>query len=298
MRDLSVPHINGLAKIARRLKTTIRRHFARHHSSAMARVLTRFSETYLMDYWNRSNFDFGRNGERFLIDVIRNSSDGEVVCFDVGANRGDYLEQLLASSPRWTVHCFEPIRPTFATLERKHRHSTGVTLNCIGLSSAGKAFTVYHFPDVDGADSSMPLSTGGAIKMECEAQTGDSYMEAHQIARIDLLKIDTEGHELEVLKGFGAAIRQGQVGVIQFEYGITALPARWYLGDVYRLLGPLGYRIGRLFPDGVEFKVYYPALDEGHIMGNWVAVHESNAALIEKLALQKYSIFQHGERAY
>ncbi len=63
--------------------------------------------------------------------------------------------------------------------------------------------------------------------------------------------------------------------LIQFEYGDTYIPAGKTLYGIYQILAPLGYRIGRVYPDHVEFKDY-DFCDEHYRMGNYVAVKEGD----------------------
>ena len=88
---------------------------------------------------------------------------------------------------------------------------------------------------------------------------------------IDFLRLDVEGHEVDVLTGFAGTLDSSRApGVIQFEYGMTYIPARHTLHEVYGKLGSR-YAIGRLCPDGVDFKEY-DAVDDHFRMGNYIAV--------------------------
>jgi hypothetical protein len=90
------------------------------------------------------------------------------------------------------------------------------------------------------------------------------------LTKIDLLKIDVEGHEAEVLRGF-QMLKSLAPKIIQFEYGPTFFPSRHTLQEVYNILGPIGYEIGRLYPRKVDFKAY-AIPDENLRMGNYIAV--------------------------
>ena len=48
-------------------------------------------------------------------------------------------------------------------------------------------------------------------------KTGEYYCNENNIKYIDFLKIDSEGYELNILKGFGEMIKN--IKIIQFEYG-------------------------------------------------------------------------------
>lgn len=100
---------------------------------------------------------------------------------------------------------------------------------------------------------------------------GESYCRTRNIESIDLLKIDTEGHEFKVVKGFENMIAEGRVGIIQFEYGYANVLTKDLLIDFYRMLIPLGYTLGLQTPKGVYFKDYI-LTDENFQGPNYVAV--------------------------
>ena len=54
-----------------------------------------------------------------------------------------------------------------------------------------------------------------------EIKKGCEYMKQNNINNIDFLKVDTEGYDFEVMKGFEEYIKNVQI--IQFEYGDTSL---------------------------------------------------------------------------
>jgi hypothetical protein len=86
-----------------------------------------------------------------------------------------------------------------------------------------------------------------------------------------LVKIDTEGHDLAVLRGARTLLAGQNIAVVQFEYNHRWVYARAFLRDAIGLLAGFGYRVGKLTPKGVEF---YPGWDadlETFVEGNYVA---------------------------
>ena len=96
---------------------------------------------------------------------------------------------------------------------------------------------------------------------------------------IDFLKIDTEGHEFHVLKGFEQSLDAGLINVIQFEYGKVNVLSRALLYDYYQFFEKKGYVVGKIFPHFVRFKPY-EYFDENFIGPNFVAVKKSRADII------------------
>jgi hypothetical protein len=72
------------------------------------------------------------------------------------------------------------------------------------------------------------------------------------ITQIDFLKIDTEGHELDVLQGSEKMLSEGRIKCIQFEYGGTYLDANITLEQVFNLLKKYNYKISKLGNSEIE----------------------------------------------
>jgi hypothetical protein len=114
----------------------------------------------------------------------------------------------------------------------------------------------------------------GLFPQRSENVTVISSLELEQLLRarkIIFAKIDTEGAEVEVLRALLTRIAEDQP-IVQFEYGKTWLPSRSQLKDVYDMLGPLGYSIGRLHPKWVRFAPYSVDAVETYAYGNYAAV--------------------------
>jgi len=67
--------------------------------------------------------------------------------------------------------------------------------------------------------------------------------------------------------------------MIQFEYGYISILTKKLLVDFYELLTPLGFEIGKLTPQGVQFK-NYQLWDEDFKGPDYIAVHKSCPQLI------------------
>jgi hypothetical protein len=123
-----------------------------------------------------------------------------------------------------------------------------------------------------------PAGGGRGNWVECAVTRGDDYLADRRIPTVDLLKIDVEGGELEVLRGFERSLHGQRVGAIQFEFNAWAVQAGVRLLDYYDLLLPLGFTIGKIFPTYVEWRDYRPA-HELLVRANFLAVHESRPQL-------------------
>ena len=99
---------------------------------------------------------------------------------------------------------------------------------------------------------------------------GDAELARLALTAITILKIDAEGHDLAVLKGFSQALAAGRIDLVQFEYNHATLLAGQSLRSFFSLLST-NFLICRLLPNGLEACGYHPALDN-FAQSNWVGV--------------------------
>ena len=85
---------------------------------------------------------------------------------------------------------------------------------------------------------------------EIKLSTLDIYCKMNDIDRINFLKIDIEGHELNALYGAIELIKNKKIDYIQFEFGGTNIDSKTYFRDFYYLLND-NYKIYRILKDGL-----------------------------------------------
>ncbi len=148
--------------------------------------------------------------ERFL-------PSGPLTVVDVGANVGLFALYWKIAKSTAIVHCFEPAPHTFKLLRENTLHLSGIHLHPFGLADQDQtARLALH-----------PFNTGeNTIKTECSANTAHcvdvKIVEAGRalndigLGYIDILKIDTEGCEVEILNSLGP--RLAYVGIVMLEY--------------------------------------------------------------------------------
>ena len=118
---------------------------------------------------------------------------------------------------------------------------------------------------------------------ECPVTTGDLYCSEHGIERIDFLKVDVEGAEREVLNGFSRMLDERRITAVQFEYGLVNIRSHVLLADFHELFESAGFAVGKIFPDGVDFRAYEIQRDEDFTGPNYLAVQRERQDLIDAL---------------
>jgi len=151
----------------------------------------------------------------------RISENSFKVVFDVGANDGRSAVQFLPEFSAATIYCFEPVRSTFEELVSSMGSNKRIKPFNLALgSSEGEA--VIKKDD----DNSRCNQVSFDIDATCDSEmvtvsTLDRFCDQHKIPQIDFLKIDTEGFDLEVLKGAEKHINDHKISFLQIEASMS-----------------------------------------------------------------------------
>jgi FkbM family methyltransferase len=210
----------------------------------------------------------------FALKAVKSSES--FVVFDVGANTGSYLELALPLlGDKAKAYCFEPQPINARILEARFAQDPRVILREAALGREVK--TADLFFSTEGEPTASFHGNGnsaGAQSINVPVTTVDQVSDETSIARIDMLKIDAEGHEMDVLLGATRMMQGDRISSIQFEFGETFVQTNYHFRDVYDLLSSR-YRIYRILRRGLlELRSYSYDL-EVYKLANFLCVHKS-----------------------
>jgi FkbM family methyltransferase len=242
--------------------------------------------------------DMTTNGEpdlqRWVIGLAEPGAPVRVI--DVGANVGGWSAALLGAARQagrladLELHAFEPSADTYRRMTAALDGRRVATFRA-GLSDRVGAATLHVAGPGAGINSlHRPDGQAGLGTEQVPVTTLDEHAREHGLDAIALVKIDTEGHDLAVLRGARDLLAGQRIGVVQFEYNCRWIYARSFLRDAFELLEPCGYRIGKLTPRGVEF---YPGWDadlETFVEGNYIAATAGMAAQLPAVSWWKPAV--------
>ena len=225
------------------------------------------------------NYEFESNGEQWLLQRLAEKGLLGTV-LDVGANHGDWAAEVLKVNPNATIHCFEICPPTFQKLSKNLPAKKGkLFLNAFGLSDAPGEIKIRYCPDSDGVTTMFDVVLSSQSEtVDAKVARGKDYCVEHGINSVDFLKLDVEGAEHLVLKGFDDLLVPEKVRVVQFEYGLVNILTKFLLRDFYQLFEERGYKVGKLFPNSMRFRKYQ-FQDEDFRGPNYVAISPQLANL-------------------
>ncbi len=169
--------------------------------------------------------DFYSSGEIYFLRKV--CKENPKICLDIGANVGKYSNYLLENSSAKII-AFEPMPKTFNQLIKiKKIYPNRFYINRIGLGQKKTKKNIYfdknnlQWANFNPEVNKINYLKDNKKKIMCSLDTLDNFVKKNKKiinSKIDLIKIDTEGFELEVLKGAEKTIKQLKPKYIQLEY--------------------------------------------------------------------------------
>lgn len=148
----------------------------------------------------------------------------------------------------------------------------------LGLGEKKGLVKIYDYKDNDGSSHASLYSKviteihkSKAIEHDVKITTIDAFIKENKIDKINLLKIDTEGNELNVLKGAQRTLENNLIDVIHFEFNEMNVISKTFFKDFYNILRDFTFY--RMLPDGIiSLGEYNPLLCEIFAYQNIVAI--------------------------
>ena len=224
-----------------------------------------------------------------VFELFRRHDSKTMTMFDVGAHHGGSLKNFAIDG--WRIFAFEPDDNNRKILVQACKDFPLVSIDSRAVSDKNMNLVQFYKSDVSTGISGL----SGFDPSHEASQTVDTvsltnFVEEHNISAIDFLKIDTEGFDLMVLKGFPWGILDPNVILCEFEDKKTQ-PLGYTFYDISDYLIDKGYfvLISEWYPVvryGVRptwrcFSLYPCDLVDKKATGNIIAVKDP--ALFEKL---------------
>ena len=236
-------------------------------------------------YKNYGNFN--KTGEKKFIRKVKKDLS---FCIDIGANIGAYTE-LLLNETKAKIISFEPLPQAFIELkkiEEKNLERLKVFNYAVGEKNEFLELN-YSNDKSEKASFSKDLNKLSFYeftknkKIKTEVLTLDNFFNQNSHlfpSDIDLIKIDTEGFELEVIKGAIETIKKKKPRYIQIEFNWHQLFKGQTLYKFSKLLNY--YELFQILPYGNDLIKVDPNRPETNIY------HLSNFVYIRKDISKNY----------
>ena len=165
-----------------------------------------------------------RTGMHYWLDVDRIKPMRSFrTIVDVGAHHGESALQFVRRAPDAAVFSFEPSAASYERLTANVAALTNVTCIRSAVGSAPGEVMLYH-RTWSQANSLRPPATGtqtfspaAGSSERVPITTLDAFAAERGLSRIDLLKTDTEGYDVEVLRGASGLLAEGRIDFLYSE---------------------------------------------------------------------------------
>jgi FkbM family methyltransferase len=228
------------------------------------------------------------SGEDYLAKLIQdifNKEKKRLCILDVGSNTGGFTNMItprISNLPH-TIHAFEPSIKSFNLLYDNTKNNNNIVINNFALGKTCGRQALYY--EESGSELSSltkrnldHYNTNVSNSEIVNVETIDNYCRNKQICRIDLLKIDAEGHELDVLMGAQKMIENNNINMISFEFGGCNIDTNTYFRDFwYFFKNYSGAKIFRVTPSGYLSRVWkYRERYEQFQTTNYLVIFDDN----------------------
>ena len=148
-------------------------------------------------------------------------ADSRLIIFDIGANIGQTALAFRDQFPEAASYSFEPFRSSYTALLRNTR---ALSVSCHQLALGGEVRQTRVRLLSRSADYTQNSLLNQPMEETPEEMTEvinmitvDAFCGANGILKIDILKSDTEGYDLEVLKGSQTLLQTGRISNVLCE---------------------------------------------------------------------------------
>ncbi len=181
--------------------------------AAIKRILLKFGWSVRRSNRTPAGIDWPLDIKRWIPDLEAGAF------FDVGANVGQTALCIHERFPTAVIHSFEPIPETFETLTRRMSRISNVRCNKFAMGAEEKNLKIRVVPNhvMNSLETGLLDNHPDAKEVVVEVKTVDQYCIDNSISKIDILKTDTEGYDLEVLKGASNMLKRGKISGVLSE---------------------------------------------------------------------------------
>ena len=203
------------------------------------------------------------------------------VLIDVGANIGEYTKELSRVFPSSRIISVEANPITYEILKQN------VETEAYNYAVSEVSGIVDFFTSEENASSTQASLSMESVpnnetlsKISVHSIRLDELLKDKEVAQIGLLKVDTEGHDLGVLKSCQSYFTQ--IKFVQFEFNEKYVYTRTFLKDFYQILHET-HLIYRIDTDRLHDLTNYDPVYEIFRYQNLLAVRKDLQHELERL---------------
>ena len=170
--------------------------------------------------------------------------------------------------PNASIYCFEPSQKNFETLKKKTSSTDNVFLNQMALGAENMKIEMFTNSQLSSMNSIINHSSEQNRESEqVSMETLGLFTERKGIDKIDYLKIDTEGYDLEVLKGARGMLDDQAISFIESELSMNQEnDFHRSFEEVKEFIEGFGYRVFGVYEQVLEWPTTTPVLRRANVV--------------------------------
>ena len=172
--------------------------------------------------------------QKKILKFIKKNKINSKYFLDIGAYMGTYSDLILKNFENCKILMFEPQKNIFEKIKIKYGHKKNIKIYNCAISDKSTFKDIYiNQHDLTSSLSTLDVENNKYLQLKAKlfGTTGpgmilkktkvktkklSEIIKSQKIKKIDLVKIDTEGHEFEVLKGMGQSIKNIKYILVEF----------------------------------------------------------------------------------
>jgi FkbM family methyltransferase len=180
---------------------------------------------FIKKIFSLAGLSIGFKKKNLNFDEIYKNYIRNPIIFDVGANEGQSIKRFNLIFNNCIIHSFEPIKKCFDRIVEDYPSKQFIKNNyALSEKNVNKRFFINKYSPTSSFNrinknyyqpNNEKNKTVKILKVK--TVTLDSYINLNKIKKIDILKIDTQGHELNILKGAKNALKKSKINFIELE---------------------------------------------------------------------------------
>ena len=160
------------------------------------------------------------------LELLNFGKNKNLIFIDIGANKGQsvlVIKNLVKKFKldRYSVYAFEPMEENFIELNKLK--SNLIKIFPIGISDSERDFDIYHAQDSEwhSINNNDNWKKEGGRKETIKLMQLDRVLPNNKLSGELIVKIDVEGHEMEVLRGMKEHLKSKNLRIIIIEVGFN-----------------------------------------------------------------------------
>lgn len=198
---------------------------------------------------NRYNYYLGIDESIEKIFNKKKLDKNKLTIFDVGANIGQSINRFRKKFKKAKIYSFEPNPKIYKNLIKIQKTDSNLKVFNFALSNKNSLAHLYRYKE-SGQNSLYPKKNERNFFIKINTQKISTFIKKNKIKKIDLLKIDTQGSEIDIIEGCGDYLKK--ILIIEIELIFDDTYNKNSISKIEKILSKYGFIIWDI-PNIVKF---------------------------------------------